>query len=76
MKVERVVSPLGIEAWLVQEKNVPLIAMQFAFNGGAAQDEVGKEGTAYLLSGMLDEGAGDLTSTQFQEKIEEIAIWL
>lgn len=76
MKVERVVSPLGIEAWLVQEKNVPLIAMQFAFNGGAAQDEVGKEGTAYLLSGMLDEGAGDLTSTQFQEKIEEIAIRL
>lgn len=76
MKVERVVSPLGIEAWLVQEKNVPLIAMQFAFNGGAAQDETGKEGTAYLLSGMLDEGAGDLTSTQFQEKIEEIAIRL
>jgi len=76
MKVERVVSPLGIEAWLVQEKNVPLIAMQFAFNGGAAQDETGKEGTAYLLSGMLDEGAGDLTSTLFQEKVEEIAIRL
>jgi zinc protease len=76
MKVERVVSPLGIEAWLVQEKNVPLIAMQFAFNGGAAQDETGKEGAAYLLSGMLDEGAGDLSSTEFQEKVEEIAIRL
>lgn len=76
MKIERVVSPQGIEAWLVQEKNVPLIAMQFAFNGGAAHDETGKEGAAYLLSGMLDEGAGDLTSTQFQEKVEEIAIRL
>lgn len=76
MKIERVVSPQGIEAWLVQEKNVPLIAMQFAFNGGAAHDEIGKEGAAYLLSGMLDEGAGDLTSTQFQEKVEEIAIRL
>lgn len=74
MKIEQVVSPKGIKAWLVQEKNVPLIAMRFAFNGGAAQDVPGKEGTAYLLSGMLDEGAGDLTSTQFQEKIEEIAV--
>ena len=74
MKIEQVVSPKGIKAWLVQEKNVPLIAMRFAFNGGAAQDAPGKEGTAYLLSGMLDEGAGGLTSTQFQEKIEEIAV--
>ena len=74
MKIEQVVSPKGIKAWLVQEKNVPLIAMRFAFAGGATQDEPGKEGTAYLLSGMLDEGAGDLTSTQFQEKIEEIAV--
>lgn len=76
MKVERVVSPLGIEAWLVQEKNVPLIAMQFSFNGGATQDLPTKEGTSYLLSGMLDEGAGDLNSTQFQEKTEEIAVRL
>ncbi len=73
MKVERVVSPLGIEAWLVEEHNVPLIAMQFSFNGGASQDLPGKQGTSYLLSGMLDEGAGDLTSTQFQEKVEETA---
>lgn len=76
MKIEQVVSSKGIKAWLVQEKNVPLIAMRFAFNGGAAQDVPGKEGATYLLSGMLDEGAGDLTSTQFQEKIEEIALRL
>ncbi len=74
MKVEKVTSPLGIEAWLVQESNVPLIAMQFSFKGGAAQDSTGKEGATYLLSGMLDEGAGDLTSTAFQEKIEELTV--
>ncbi len=74
MKIERVVSPLGIEAWLVRESNVPLIAMRFAFKGGSAQDEPGKQGTAYLLSGMLDEGAGDLKSSAFQEKIEELTV--
>ena len=71
MNIERVVSPLGIEAWLVRENNVPMVAMRFAFKGGAAQDEEGREGTAYLLSGMIDEGAGELKSSAFQEKIEE-----
>ncbi len=76
MNIERVVSPKGITAWLVSEANVPLIAMQFAFEGGAAQDQNGKEGTAYLLSGMLDEGAGDLKSSAFQNKLEELAVRL
>ena len=34
----------------------------------------GKEGLANFLAGMLDEGAGDLTSKQFQERMEEIAM--
>lgn len=76
MKVERVVSPLGIEAWLVEEHNVPLIAMEFSFKGGSALDVDGKEGATYLLSGMLDEGAGDMTSTQFQQRVEELTIRL
>ena len=32
--IERVVSPGGIEAWLVHEPAVPLIAVDFAFAGG------------------------------------------
>ena len=76
MKIERVVSPKGIEAWLVQENNVPLVAMRFAFKGGSSQDIDGKEGTAYLLSGLLDEGAGEMTSSTFQEKLEDLAVRL
>lgn len=74
MKVERVVSPSGIEAWLVEEHNVPLVTMEFSFKGGAAQDKAGREGTAYLLSGMLDEGAGDMTSTAFQDRVEDLTL--
>jgi zinc protease len=40
--IERVVSPGGIEAWLVHEPAVPMIAVDFAFVGGAAQDALGK----------------------------------
>ena len=32
-KIERVVSPGGIEAWVVREPS-PLIAVEFAFEGG------------------------------------------
>ena len=74
MKIQVVKSPGGMTAWLVEEHSVPLIAMRFAFEGGNAQDPAGKEGLANFLAGMLDEGAGDLTAKQFQERMEEIAM--
>lgn len=74
MNVQKVVSPGGIEAWLVESRQVPLVTMRFAFSGGAAQDPEGKEGLAHFVSGMLDEGAGDLDSTAFQELQEELAV--
>ena len=74
MKIQVVTSPGGIKAWLVEAHEVPLIAMRFAFEGGTAQDPENKSGLAYFVSGMLDEGAGDLKSVAFQERIEETAI--
>jgi zinc protease len=74
MKIERVTSPGGIEAWLVESHANPLIAMRFAFRGGASQDEDGKEGLAYFVSAMMDEGAGDLNSIAFQERQQELAM--
>jgi zinc protease len=74
--IERVVSPLGIEAWLVHEPAVPLIAVDFAFAGGAIQDPAGKAGTAYLAASLLDEGAGDFDSKTFHERLERKAVEL
>src|SRR3989337_518400 len=66
MKIQTVKSPGGIEAWLVEEHANPLMALKFAFEGGNAQDPPGKEGLATFLTALLDEGAGDLTSSAFQ----------
>ncbi len=74
MKIQSVKSPGGIEAWLVEEHSVPLMALRFAFESGNAQDPKGKEGLANFLTGMMDEGAGDLTSVQFQERMEDLAM--
>lgn len=74
MNIQEVKSPSGITAWLVESHNVPLIAMRFAFDGGAAQDPAGKPGIANFMTAMMDEGAGDLDSSTFQERVEEIAM--
>jgi zinc protease len=73
-KIERIVSPAGIEAWLVREPSVPLIALSFSFRGGASQDAAGKTGTAYMASSLLDEGAGPYDSRVFQERLDAKAI--
>ena len=71
--IERIVSPGGIEAWLVREPSIPLIAMNFAFKGGANQDPALKPGTANMVASLLDEGAGDMDTTAFQQRVEELA---
>ena len=76
MTIEKIVSPSGIEAWLVREKAVPLVTLNYAFHGGAAQDEADKAGTANLASDLLDEGAGDLDSKAYHERLENHAIEL
>jgi zinc protease len=50
------------------------MAMRFAFDGGSSQDPVGKEGLANFVTAMLDEGAGDLSSREFQERMEDISM--
>jgi zinc protease len=75
-KIERVISAGGIEAWLVQEKTVPLIAVDFAFRSGAIQDPADKPGVANMVASLLDEGAGELDAKTFHERLEAKAIQL
>jgi zinc protease len=74
IEIKEVVSPGGIKAWLVESKTIPLIAMDFSFEGGSTSDPVGKEGTAHFITGMMDEGAGDMTGEQFQSRRDELAV--
>ncbi len=73
MDIKEVTSPGGIKAWLVEDKTIPLIAMQFSFKGGGALDPAGKDGVSHFLTGMMDEGAGDLDSAAFQKQRDELA---
>lgn len=76
VEIQRVVSPMGIEAWLVEANEIPVISMSFGFRGGTTQDNPGHEGTAYLTSYLLDEGAGERDSQTFQGLLSDAAIEL
>jgi zinc protease len=75
-KIEAIVSPGGIKAWLVREPAVPMVALDYAFTGGANADPADKPGVANMVGSAIDEGAGDLDAQAFQERMEDKAIQL
>ena len=75
-KIQHLTSPGGIEVWFVQDATVPLIAMEYSFAGGSAQDPKDKPGVANLVGDLLDEGSGDLDSKTFHERLDRRAIEL
>lgn len=74
--IDRVVSPGGIEAWLVEDHTVPAVTVSFSFDGGAAQDPDGKAGLASLLGEMLTEGAGPYDAPGFKTALADRSIQL
>ena len=75
-RIQHLISPGGIEAWFVQDATVPLIAMEYAFGGGASQDPADKPGVGNLVASTIDEGSGNLDSNAFHERLDRRAIEL
>lgn len=70
-------SQSGVTAWLKQETSIPIIAVNALWlRAGAVTETADKSGRANLLSTMLDEGAGDLDSQAFQQRLDDYAIRL
>ena len=74
LDVQKIKTPAGIEVWLVQDKNVPVISMTYSFDGGLAYDPEDKPGVGRLVSILLDEGAGEMISQEFQASLSDNAI--
>ena len=72
--VQKVTSPGGLQAWLVEDYAVPLVAFEFAFKGGCSQDSAAKAGAASMLSALLDEGAGPHDADAFHRAMDDKAV--
>ncbi|MFZ5964556.1 M16 family metallopeptidase [Thalassococcus sp. BH17M4-6] len=71
--IQEVKSPGGLTAWLVEEPSIPFVALEIRFRGGASLDEPGKRGAVNLMTGLLEEGAGDLDARSFAAATESLA---
>lgn len=75
--VQKVTSPGGLEAWLVEDYSIPVISVKFGFQGGALTDLKGKGGRAAIAAALLIEGgAGDVTGQDLQKRLASRAIRL
>ncbi|MCJ8323221.1 MAG: insulinase family protein [Rhizobiales bacterium] len=64
-----------LEVWLVEDHRLPIINIEFAFIGGSSLD-ANQHGLAYLMSALLDEGAGELDDQAFHKALDETATHL
>jgi zinc protease len=76
LPIETVTADCGVTAWLVEDHRLPVIAFDFAFRHGASHDPLGRAGSLNLVSGLLDEGAGDMDAEAFQNALADHAIEL
>jgi len=72
--IEVVTSPGGVTAWLVSESFVPIIAMEMSWKGGSAIEPSGKDGAGWVLGYMMNEGAGDLDTTAYGTRMEDLSM--
>ncbi len=73
-EIEVIETPGGLTVWLQREPAIPIVALNFAFRGGSTLEPDGREGLANMVTRLLDEGAGDLDSQAFQDRLDELSV--
>jgi zinc protease len=73
VEIQEVTSPGGFKAWLVEEHSIPFGAIEIRFKGGASLDPEGKRGVINLMTGLIEEGAGDMDAQTFTRARDELA---
>ena len=73
IEIKEITTPLGIKAWLVEDKSTPIVALSFSFSGGTATDPAGQAGITDLMAGLLTDGAGPLDAQVFRQRQEDAA---
>ena len=72
----QVVQAGPVTAWLAEDHSVPVVSVSWGWDGGAALDPAGAEGTASLAASLLTEGAGTLDALAFADAARDEAIGL
>lgn len=59
-------------AWLVTENAIPIVSVNMAWRGGETSDPDDLLGATGLMTYMMNEGAGDLDSKAYAERMQDL----
>lgn len=62
----------GVSVWLVEEQFIPILSLRMAWEQGTSSDPEGLEGLTSSVTYMMNEGAGELDSQAFFQRMEEL----
>ncbi|MAK62504.1 MAG: peptidase M16 [Ponticaulis sp.] len=62
----------GYAAWLVTENAIPIVSVNMAWRGGETSDPDDLLGATGLMTYMMNEGAGDLDSKAYAERMQDL----
>lgn len=68
--IDRRTLPNGLQVWIVEMHEVPVVDIAVVVKSGAAADPVGRYGLAHFTAAMLDEGAGAYDALQLSDAID------
>lgn len=62
----------GVQVWLVENHQIPMVSVEVAFRAGAAFDPEGKAGLAALTAGLLNEGSVAFSAAAYKDKLQNM----
>jgi zinc protease len=72
-RVKRFKLQNGIDVYLIEQHELPIVSIDLSFDGGGRNDPVGKEGLAPVCMDMLTEGTRELDKLAFREALGDTA---
>lgn len=70
--IQQFTTPGGVSVWLVEEPSIPILSLRMAWEQGTSSDPEGLEGLTNSVTYMMNEGAGELDSQGFFQRMEEL----
>lgn len=72
-EVERRTLSNGMEVYVVERRELPLVTLQMVVGAGAAAEPAGRAGLASLTAAMLDEGTDERSALEIADELDFLA---
>lgn len=71
--IQTLTTKRGIDAWLVEDDNIPFVALEIRIKGGTSIEPMDQRGIVNLMMGLLEEGSGAMDARAFSMARDSLA---